>query len=145
MRQGVDYIGVTCVFYCHDGKGKLLLHKRSKKCRDEKEKWDCGGGAMKFGESFESCIKREIKEEYCVKAQKLKLVGINSVIRKNNKEKTHWIAVVYAVLVNPKQVKIGDFEKMDDIGWFFPNKLPKPLHSMFLTHLEFVKKAKIIH
>lgn len=51
MRQGFDYIGVTTVFYCHDGKGNLLLHKRSQTCRDEKGRWDCGGGALKFGET----------------------------------------------------------------------------------------------
>ncbi len=52
MKKGIDYIGVTCVFYCHDGKGKLLLHKRSENCRDEKGRWDCGGGAMELGETL---------------------------------------------------------------------------------------------
>ena len=27
LRKGVDFIGVTCVFYCHDGQGNLLLPK----------------------------------------------------------------------------------------------------------------------
>ncbi len=44
MKRGFDYIGVTCVFYCYDKKGRLLLHKRSNKCRDEIGRWDAGGG-----------------------------------------------------------------------------------------------------
>ena len=35
LKRGVNFIGVTCVFVCHDGKGRFLLHKRSKNCRDE--------------------------------------------------------------------------------------------------------------
>ncbi len=68
LKKGVDFIGITCVFYCHDGKGKLLLHKRSKNCRDEVGRWHVGGGSMEFGEDFEETVKREIKEEYCTDA-----------------------------------------------------------------------------
>lgn len=141
MKKGVDYIGVTCVFYCHDGKGNLLLHKRSKNCRDEKGRWDCGGGAMEVEETFEQAVKRELKEEYCCNVLDLKFAGANNVLRKNGREKTHWIALLFAVKVDRKQVKIGDRQKMDAIGWFPQNKFPKPLHSMFLTHLSLVKKA----
>lgn len=144
MEQGIDFIGITCVFYCHDGKGNLLLHKRSQKCRDEKGKWDCGGGAMKFGETFEQTVRREVVEEYKCQIKNLNFVGVNNVIRKNEGRKTHWIAVLFAVQLDPKKVKIGVPEKMDEIGWFKPNKLPKPLHSMYLTHLEYVKKAKVL-
>ena len=144
MKQGIDYIGITCVFYCHDGKGNLLLHKRSKKCRDENGKWDCGGGAMKFGESFEQTVRREVQEEYKSKIKKLKFVGINNVIRNNNGAKTHWIAILFAAELDPKKVKIGVPEKMDEINWFKPNKLPKLLHSMYLAHLQYVKNAGII-
>ena len=144
MKKGVDYIGVTCVFYCHDGKGNLLLHKRSQKCRDEKGRWDCGGGAMKFGESFEQTMKREVKEEYCCNIEKLVPVGFNNVIRNEGKVKTHWIAILYAAKVDSRKVKIGNTSKLEKIGWFKPNKLPVPLHSMYLIHLESVKKAVVL-
>lgn len=35
LQRGIDFIGITCVFYCHDGQGNFLMHKRSKNCRDE--------------------------------------------------------------------------------------------------------------
>lgn len=144
MKQGIDYIGVTCVFYCHGGKGNLLLHKRSQKCRDERGRWDCGGGAMKMGETFEQTVRREVKEEYCTSVKRLQLVGVNNVLRTHQRQSTHWIAILFAVPVNPKKVKIGDSEKMDKIDWFKPDKLPKPLHSRFLKHLQYVKDAGII-
>ena len=144
MKQGFDYIGVTCVFYCYDCKGRLLLHKRSKNCRDEIGRWDCGGGSIEFGESFEEAVRREVKEEYCVNIKKLTFAGVNNLIRNHKGRKTHWVAILFACLVDPKKVKIGDPVKMSDIGWFYPNKPPKPLHSMYLTHLEFVKKAGVI-
>lgn len=131
LQRGVDYIGITVVFFCHDGKGKYLLHKRSKKCRDEIGNWDPGGGAMEHGESFENAVKREIKEEYCVIPKKLEHMGVWNVVRKNNNIKTHWIAVVFKAEVNSKKVAIGDPEKMDEIGWFEEEKWPNPLHSKF--------------
>lgn len=38
-RRGVDHIGIACVFFCHDGNGKILLHRRSQFCRDEQGRW----------------------------------------------------------------------------------------------------------
>lgn len=141
MKKGVDYIGVTVVFFCHDGKGNLLMHKRSKKCRDEVGRWDVGGGSMKVGETFEQAVLREIKEEYCCVPKNLVFVKANNVLRKNRQENTHWVAIIFAATVNPKQVKIGDPDKIDAIGWFSEEKLPKPLHTMVRPHLKFVKDS----
>ena|SRR3989338_278829 len=143
MNQGIDYIGITTVFYCHDGKGNLLLHKRTGRCRDEQGRWDAGGGSLRFHETFIHGVKREIEEEYCCKPKKLQFVGVNNVLRKHNGIQTHWVAVIFAAKVNPEEVKIGVPTKMEQIGWFKPNNLPKPLHSMYLTHLEFLKRKRI--
>ncbi len=143
LRRGIDHIGVTCVFFCHDGNGNILLHKRSKHCRDEQGRWDCGSGSMEFGETFEQTALREIKEEYRVVPKELEFCGVTNVLRKNGKTHTHWVAIIFAALVDPKRVKIGEPKKMDAIGWFRMNRLPKPLHSMFMKHLGFIKKAGI--
>lgn len=143
-KSGVDYIGVSCVFYCHDGKGNFLMHKRSKNCRDEIGNWDVGAGSMEFGESFEEAVRREIKEEYRVDVLNLQFLGVNNVLRKHNSKKTHWVAILFAAKVDPKKVSIGEKEKMDEIGWFKYENLPSPLHSMMMTHFEWVKNAGII-
>ncbi|MDD5726793.1 MAG: NUDIX domain-containing protein [Patescibacteria group bacterium] len=139
-KRGVDYIGVTCVFFCHDGKGNLLLHRRSANCRDEQGRWDCGGGAMEFGETFEEAAAREIREEYCVEPLDLVRASVANVIRDNQGVKTHWLAVVHVALVDPSGVRIGEPEKMDEIGWFKVDELPEPLHSMLMNHFNLVKE-----
>jgi hypothetical protein len=49
MNPGIDYVGITTVFFCHDGKGNFLFHKRSNKCRDEHGRWDLGSGKLEHG------------------------------------------------------------------------------------------------
>ncbi|MFH1433611.1 MAG: NUDIX domain-containing protein [Candidatus Uhrbacteria bacterium] len=139
MKRGVDYIGVTVVFMCHDGNGRILLHKRSDKCRDEQGRWDCGGGSMEFGEDFESAVRREVKEEYCVDPQEVKLAEIRNIFREHDGKPTHWIACIHACKVDPAQVGIGEPDKMDEIGWFEIDDLPEPLHSCFEPHFELVR------
>ncbi len=141
MEKGVDHIGVTVCFYCYDKKSRLLLQKRNHNVRDENNTWDCGGGSMEFGETFEEAVIREIKEEYCCTPLKLTFCGVNNVLRVHDDVKTHWICLIYAAEVNPKEVKIGELLKVDEIKWFPIDNLPQTLHSMYLTHLEFIKKA----
>ncbi len=143
LKKGVDFIGVTCVFYCHDGKGNLLMHKRSKNCRDEQGRWDTGSGSMEFGETPEEAVVREIQEEYCVKPNKVQLCGVRNVLRTNGNTKTHWIAFVFVAQVNPKKVAIGESEKMEEFSWFRMDKLPKPLHSVFRAQLKMIQESGV--
>ncbi len=140
LQRGIDYIGVTVVFYCHDGKGNFLMHKRSKNCRDEIGNWDNGGGALEFGESFEDAARREIKEEYCCEVEELKFVTMYNVLRKNGNKATHWVAILFTAKVDPKKVRVGEPKYMDDIGWFSDKNLPEPLHSQFDICFNLVKK-----
>ena len=56
MKPGIDYIGVSTPFYCHDGQGNFLFHKRSQKCRDEQGRWDTGSGKLEFGLTVEENV-----------------------------------------------------------------------------------------
>ena len=144
-RRGIDHIGVSVVAVVHDGKGKILLQKRGPKARDERGNWDICGGAIEFGESIEEAIKREIKEELCTKPIDMEFLAVFDAHRVNHEnDKTHWVAIVYSVQVDPKRVKIGEPDKMAELGWFNLKTLPKPLHSQFPKALKAAKKAKII-
>ncbi|NTU74041.1 NUDIX domain-containing protein [Candidatus Roizmanbacteria bacterium] len=131
MKPGIDYIGTTTPFYCIDGKGNLLLHKRSPACRDEHGRWDPGGGQVEFGEALEQSALREVKEEYGCEGKIVGTLPAHSVLREHNGVKTHWVACPFFVLVDPQQVKVMEPEKVEDIGWFTLNSLPSPLHSGF--------------
>lgn len=136
MIKGVDYTGISIVFFCHDGKGNYLLSKRGKNCRDEHGRWDPGGGGLDFDDKVEDVLKKEIKEEYCADILKFDFLGFRDVHRVHEGKKTHWVALDFKVLVDPRQVKNGEPHKFDEIKWFCLDKLPVPLHSQFPAALK---------
>ncbi len=143
LKRGVDYIGVSVSFVCHDGKGNVLLNKRGQNCRDEQGRWDNGGGSLEFGETFEECLRRELKEEYCVEPESFVNIGTFNNLREHDGKKTHWICILYAVKVDPSQVQNGEPHKLDEIGWFSPDALPSPPHSCLLRAMQMMKEANI--
>lgn len=140
MIRGVDHIGVGCVFLCHDGQGRLLMHKRSANCRDEQGTWDCGAGSMEFGETFEETVRREVLEEYGAVAVEIVPVYTRNTLREHDGRRTHWVHVIHVVRIDPKDARINEPEKMDDIGWFSPDALPSPVHSVLQSHLDLVRE-----
>lgn len=143
MRVGIDFPGVACVFFCHDGQGNLLLHLRSRKSRDEQGRWDCGGGALELGEDPEETVKREVLEEFNAVVEEIRFLKHSNVIRNHNGQKTHWLALIYAVKINPQGVKINEPDKIDSMGWFTKDNLPSPRHSMWDKHFQYVIEAGI--
>lgn len=140
MKTGIDFIGVSVSFFCHDGKGNFLLHKRSQKCRDEKGRWDFGGGRVEFGEKLENTVSREIKEEYGVEGIIEKQLPAHSLLREHEGQKTHWLIITFIVKIDRKQVKNCDPEKILEISWFKLEHLPKPLHTGAQLTLKKYKK-----
>lgn len=139
-KRGIDCIGVNVVFYCHDGKGNILLHKRSAKCRDEQGTWDSGAGAVEFGETLEEAVRREVREEYGTEAIKAEYVTTLNVLRKHNDQPTHWVKNLHWVLVDPFKVKNGEPEKIDELSWFTFDNHPEPMHSQWARETELLRK-----
>jgi 8-oxo-dGTP diphosphatase len=131
LRRGIDHIGVSAVFIIHDGQGNVLLQRRGPNARDENGNWDVGGGAIEFGESIDAAVRREIKEELCAEPIEVRFIKVYDAFRELNGNKTHWIAILHAVEVDPRSVKIGEPDKIDEIKWFTHTNLPSPLHSQF--------------
>ncbi|MFA6522198.1 MAG: NUDIX domain-containing protein [Patescibacteria group bacterium] len=131
MIIGLDYIGICTAFVCHDGRGNMLLHKRSCKCRDEHGAWDHGGGKLEFGVTLEENVLREVMEEYGCRGEIHGCLPAHDVFRVQNGKKTHWLSITYFVKVDPSEVKINEPEKIDELGWFTLGTLPEPLHQGF--------------
>lgn len=131
MKIGFDYCGVTTAFYCHDGKGNLLMHKRTKECRDEHERWDTGSGKLEFDLSIEENVLQEVLEEYGCKGEIDGRLPTHDIFREQNGQKTHWVAIPFFIKVNPLEVKNGEPHKISELGWFSIDKLPEPLHTGF--------------
>lgn len=123
---------VSVVFVCHDGRGRILLARRSPGARDEPGSWDCGAGALEFGETFEQAVTREVTEEYAAEPLDIELRGVRNVLRPGS----HWVAVVFRVRVDPAAVTIAEPHKFDALGWYPPDDLPGPLHSQLRATLD---------
>ncbi len=89
MIEGIDYIGVTIVSFCHDGNGNFVMAKRKETCRDEQGRWGIGGGGLEFGENVKDTLRREIKEEYLTDVLNYEFLGYRDVHRQNNGSPTH--------------------------------------------------------
>ncbi len=131
MKIGIDYVGISTPFYCHDGKGNFLFHKRGRDCRDERGHWDTGGGKLDFGLIPEENVLKEVFEEYGCKGEIDECLPVLNIFREQDGIKTHWIALPFFVKVNPEEVKINEQEKIAEIGWFRLDNLPEPLHTGF--------------
>ncbi|MBI2627567.1 NUDIX domain-containing protein [Candidatus Nomurabacteria bacterium] len=139
MQKGIDYIGISVVYFCHDGNGKVLLAKRGKNARDERGNWDIGGGGVEFGDTATNTLRKEIKEEYCTDVLDYKFLGYRDVHREQNGKKTHWITLDFKVFVDPKKVENGEPHKFDALEWFTLENLPSPIHSQLPNFLKLYK------
>lgn len=137
MQKGIDFIGVAVVYFCHDGKGNVLMAKRSTAARDEQGRWDIGGGGVEFEQTVEDTLKKEIKEEYNADVLGFEFLGFRDVHREHQGKKTHWITLDFKVLIDTKDAKIGEPHKFDDLNWFTLNTLPDSVHSQLP---EFLRK-----
>ena len=138
MEKGVDYPGIGLVYFCHDGNGNFLMSHRKDTCRDERGKWDIGGGAIEFGEKVIETLKKEIKEEYSTDIIEYEFLGYRDIHRIDDNKKTHWVGLDFKVLIDSKKVKNGEPHKFYEIGWFNKNNMPSKelLHSQLTYFLE---------
>lgn len=147
MRVGVDYIGVRTPFYCPDGQGNFLLHKRSQNCRDEQGRWDPGSGELDFGLTPEENVLREVREEYGCHGEIDGQLPPHSIIREPNGERTHWLAIPFFIKVKREEVKNNEPDKIDELSWFRLDNLPQLLHTgfsyTFNRHKDYFDKYKL--
>ena len=132
---------VSVVFVCDDGDGRVLLARRGPGARDEPGTWDCGAGALEFGEAFEDAVRREVREEYAAEPLAVELCGVRDVRRDD--PPSHWVALVFRVRVDPAAVAIGEPHKFDALGWFRPGELPSPPHSQLTATLRMLRDAPL--
>ncbi len=123
MRKGIDYIGVGVGAIIVNAEGKIFLAKRGKKARNEVGKWECPGGGLEFGDSFEATIIREMKEEFGITISVGEpLEALNHLIVD---EKQHWVALGFMCKIINGTPKILEPDKCSEIGWFSVEEMAK--------------------
>src|ERR1051326_3270414 len=134
--KGKEFIGNSVVYFCHDGQGRVLMHKRGAQAPDEQGKWDIGAGGIEFGDTAEQTLRKEIKEEYSCDVLDFEFLGYRDVVRNQNGQQTHWVTLDFKVLVDPAQVKNGEPHKFDAVDWFTLNTMPAQKHSQLDLFIE---------
>jgi 8-oxo-dGTP diphosphatase len=136
MKKGEDFPGIAIVYACHDGQGNYLMSKRGQNCRDERGRWDIGGGALEFGDTVTHTLEKEIKEEYLTDVLDSEFLGFRDVHRENEGKETHWIGLDFKVLVDKAKAGNGEPHKFDEVNWFQLEALPESLHSQLPGFIE---------
>jgi len=139
MKKGVDYPGVSIVFYCHDGNDRVLMAKRKDTCRDEHGCWDIGGGGLELHDGVEATLRNEIFQEYRTRVLEFEFLGYRDVHRQQGEVRTHWVALDFKVLVDANQWGNGEPHKFDEVRWFERNEMPSPIHSQLPEFLRLYK------
>ena len=87
--------------------------------------WAPPGGKLEFGETFESCAKREILEETSLTIDNLRLGAVtNDVFEKESK---HFVTIFMLCDYKSGEAKVMEPEKCEVWEWFDWDKLPQPL------------------
>lgn len=129
----VPVVGVGVLIF---NEGKLLLGKR--KSKHGKDTWSPPGGHLEFGETFEACAIREVKEEVGLDIQQpAYLYTTNNIFADEGK---HTISVfMKAKYPEGQSIINNEIEKAADWNWFSLDALPE---NLFLP-LQLLMAAKL--
>ncbi|XP_057961299.1 nudix hydrolase 1 [Malania oleifera] len=87
------------------------------------------GGHLEFGESFEECAAREVKEESGLDIEKTEFLTVTNNVLLEEARPAHYVTIfVRAVLADPDQVPQNmEPHKCDGWDWYDWKNLPQPL------------------
>jgi 8-oxo-dGTP diphosphatase len=122
--------------YIYNKQGEVLLMKR--KGTHGVGSWCPPGGHLEFNESWEKCAHRETKEEAGINIKNIKFIDVTNDT--NFTEGVHYITIAMRADLKSGIAKIMEPDKSSGIGWFKPQKFPKPL---FLPVKNLLKKCKL--
>ncbi|KAJ7943229.1 nudix hydrolase 1 [Quillaja saponaria] len=117
---------VAVVVFLLKGKSVLLGRRRSSVGNST---FALPGGHLEFGESFEECAVREVKEETGLDIEKQELLTVTNNIILGETKSSHYVTIfVRAILVDSEQVPENlEPSKCDGWDWYEWDNLPEPL------------------
>lgn len=103
--------------------GKVLLGKR-KNAHGEGD-WCYPGGHLEYGESFEDCAVREVREEAGIEIQNVRFgIVTNDIFSDENK---HYITICLVADYASGEVHVREPDKCAQWQWYDWDSLPTPL------------------
>lgn len=125
MKAGRDHIGLGVGAVIHDGRGQILLLKRSGSLdpsRSTVGMWSNPGGEVDFGETVEEAAVREAREELGIQIAIERVIGHSDQILPRSR--LHWHLVTFLAHITAGEPAICEPGKFDDLRWFPVGELP---------------------
>jgi len=111
---------------------KILLGKR--KNAHGEGCWSFPGGHLEFGESWEECSRREVREEVGIEIKNLRFGTVTNDIFEN--EQKHYITICVLSDYDSGEVALLEPDKCEEWKWFEWDKLPLPLFLPTINQLK---------
>lgn len=118
MKQKIQKVITGSLIFDND---KVLIVKRSKDDDVFPNLWELPGGGVEFGESFESALIRETKEEVGLDVKLVRVISVFDFVREKKDAKVHAIQINCIVEKVKGNVKLS--HEHDDFAWVSKNDL----------------------
>ncbi|KAK7275155.1 hypothetical protein RIF29_16264 [Crotalaria pallida] len=121
---------VAVVVFLLKGRSVLLGRRRSSVGHSA---FALPGGHLEFGESFEECAVREVREETALeigKGGKVEFLTVTNNVMLSEPKKCHYVTIFMRALVDEggeQVVQNAEPEKCDGWDWYEWDQLPHPL------------------
>ena len=140
MIKGKDYVGVGVGVMIFNSEGKVLLDKRGENVRNEKGTWEFPGGGVRFGETCEETLKRDVKEELDIEIEVIELLEVVDHILEE--ENQHWVAPSYIAKHVSGEPKIMEPGKCEGVKWVGLSEIDATVLSLASrsNFLKYIKK-----
>ncbi|HEU0085956.1 MAG TPA: NUDIX domain-containing protein [Candidatus Paceibacterota bacterium] len=117
--------------------GKVLLGKRKGSHGAGEYAWP--GGHMEYMESFESCAKREIKEETGIEIKNFRFLCVTNL---KSYAPKHYADIGFIADWAEGEPKIMEPEKTEGWDWYPIDNLPVPLFATIPNYIEAYKTSR---
>jgi len=120
-----------------DTQGRILLGKRNKATKRVDSKlnhdwdWSLPGGGLEYGEEFEECAIREVKEETNLDIHN----PIFLCVHNDKDERAHWITIGMLATKYSGMIALNEPDKFTEWKWFPLDALPKDIFSPSMKNI----------